>query len=82
MYYKEEYPDNVPQPEIELLIGGWESNDSPPKIYRVEFPSGDIKLELDGHYGISFGGQFREIARLVHGTDDFNMRLIEDRLST
>ncbi|MCY4351698.1 MAG: hypothetical protein OXC45_01165 [Gemmatimonadetes bacterium] len=79
VYYKEEYPDNVPQPEIELLIGGWESNDSPPKIYRVEFPSGDIKLELDGHYGISFGGQFREIARLVHGTDVFNMRLIEDR---
>ena len=79
MYYQKEYPDNVFQPEIELLIGGWESNDSPPKIYRVNFPSGDIKPELDGYYGIAFGGQFREIARLVHGTDAFNMRLIEER---
>ena len=78
-YYKKEYPDNAFQPEIELLIGGWESNDSPPKIYRVNFPSGDARLELDGYYGIVFGGQFREIARLIHGTDPFNMRLIEER---
>ncbi len=79
VYYRKEYPNDVSQPEIEFLIGGWESNDSHPKIYRVNFPSGNINLELNGSYGISFGGQFKEIARLVHGTDSHNMRLIEDR---
>ena len=78
-YYGKEYPDHVFQPEIQLLIGGWEPNDSLPKVCRVNFPSGDARLELDGYYGIVFGGQFREIARLIHGTDPFNMRLIEER---
>ena len=79
MYYKKEYPDDVSQPEIEFLIGGWEPNGSHPKIYRVNFPSGSIELALNGSYGIAFGGQFIEIALLVHGTDPLNLRLIEER---
>ena len=80
-YYKQEYPGNVYQPEIELLIAGWDhiDNHKRPNIYRINFPSDSIKHELDGGYGISFGGQYQEIARLVHGTDPHNMNLIEER---
>ena len=79
-HYKKEYAENAPQPEIELLIGGLDPKDSLPEIFRVNFPHGVIEQALDGgHYGIVFGGQFREIARLVYGTDIHNMRLIEVR---
>lgn len=61
-------------------IGGLDPKDSLPEIYRVNFPHGVIEQALDGgHYGIVFGGQFREIARLVYGTAIHNMRLIEVR---
>lgn len=80
-YYKQEYP-GVYKPEIELLVAGWDPTDNRPKIYRINFPSGSIKLELNGSYGISFGGQYQEIARLVHGTDLQNMNMIEERYAS
>lgn len=78
-YYEQEYPHNEDQPEIELLVAGWDTTDNRPKIYRINFPSGSIKLELNGSYGISFGGQYQEIARLIFGTDLPNMNIIEKR---
>ena len=78
-YYKEQYPNNAIKASIEFLVGGWEIGDNRPKIYRVKLPEESIHLELDGNYGIAFGGQFREISRLVHGTDLDNIRLIETR---
>ena len=78
-YYEKEYSNLKVKPPIELLIAGWDQSDNRPKIYRVNFPPGDIKSALNGGYGISFGGQYREIARLIHGTDVHNMDLIEER---
>ena len=78
-YYEKEYSNLKVKPPIELLVAGWDQSDNRPKIYRVNFPLGDIKSALNGGYGISFGGQYREIARLIHGTDVHNMDLIEGR---
>ena len=76
--YEKQYK-NYYKPPIELLVAGWNSNNNRPLIYRINFPEGKIRKGIDGDYGISFGGQYKEISRLVHGTDPDNMHLIEER---
>ncbi len=78
-YYEKEYSNLKVKPPIELLVAGWDQNDNRPKVFRVNFPPGNYESALNGGYGISFGGQYREIARLIHGTDVHNMDLIEGR---
>ena len=77
-YYEAEFPKTRYQPVIEFIVAGWDSGDNKPKTYRIKFP-GQIEPDLDQEYGIFFGGQYREIARLMHGTDAENMVKIENR---
>ncbi len=92
-HYEKQYSESHHKPNIELMVAGWDNSDlTKPQIYRIKFPYlltesfddpddalPENRLELRQEYGIYFGGQFREIARLVHGTDVENMREIQTR---
>ena len=78
-HYEERYKDSYEKPPIELLVSGWNKGVNHPLIYRINFPDNKILKTLEGNYGISLGGQYKEIARLVHGTDAYNKYLIELR---
>ena len=85
-YYEEEYSERPDQPTIELLVGGWNAGNSKPRMYRINFPklmeSQEEGLKTHESTGILFGGQYREIARLMHGTDAENMIEIQNRHET
>lgn len=72
-YYEKEYVEEKTQPDLELIIGGYGSKDEIPSIFRIKLPAKEIKQQLEkGDFGIVFGGQMREIQRIVFGTDNWN----------
>lgn len=75
-YYEKEYPDEKTRPELELILGGYGKKEALPEIYRIKLPGKNIELELgaegESRFGIVFGGQTREIQRIVFGTDKRN----------
>ena len=51
-----------------------------PETYRIHFPKKEIKTEFTSpNFGIVFGGQMKEIQRLVFGTDFRNILKIRHR---
>lgn len=72
-YYEKEYPDEKTRPELELILGGYGKDEALPEIYKIELPGKNIKLQLgterESRFGIVFGGQTKEIQRIVFGTD-------------
>ncbi|MCS4542344.1 MAG: hypothetical protein HY929_08560 [Euryarchaeota archaeon] len=73
LYYEKEYPDEKSRPELELILGGYGKKEVLPEIYRIKLPVKNIELQLgsqgESRFGIVFGGQMKEIQRIVFGTD-------------
>ena len=62
------------------ILGGYDKQSQLPKIFRITFPREEIIDELsEGKFGIVFGGQMKEIQRIVFGTDRLNRNKIYSR---
>jgi len=69
-YLESEYPDEKKRPELEFILGGYDKRRPIPKIMRIKLPRREIGETLNrGKFGIVFGGQMKEIQRIVFGTD-------------
>ncbi len=81
-YYVDEYPDEKRKLDLDLefILGGYDKRSPIPTIVRIKLPEKEIKETLKkGKFGIVFGGQMKEIQRLVFGTDGKNRGKIRDR---
>ena len=79
-HYSKEYPEEQYRPELELIIGGYDLHSQVPNIYRIYVNENSIKSVLtNANFGVVFGGQMKEIQRIVFGTDFENRLKIRDR---
>ena len=69
--YESEYPKDRFQPYLELIIGGYDKQSQIPSINRIFVRENSIKPTLKD-FGVAFGGEMREIGRIVFGTDSAN----------
>jgi len=72
--YASTYPQKYDQPELELIIGGYDKLSYLPSLYRISVPE-DTIVEIfssDSPFGLAFGGQTDWIQRIVFGTDENN----------
>lgn len=67
-HYSQEYSNERNRPILEFMLGGYDKKKYTPGIIRI-FASENKLGKTDYDYAIYFGGQFKEIGRLVHGTD-------------
>ena len=59
------------RPGLEAILGGYDKNRHTPGIIRLHVAKNELD-DPDYDFGLYFGGQVTEIARLVHGTDAEN----------
>ena len=79
-YLESEYPDEKKRPDLEFILGGYDKRSPIPKVVRVKLPRKEIEETLKQvKFGILFGGQMKEIQRIVFGTDWSNMLKIKRR---
>jgi len=81
-HFEKEYPDEKRRPDLELefILGGYDILSPFPKIVRIKFPRKTIEESLkEEEFGIVFGGEMKEIQRIVHGTDLSNLLKIGKR---
>lgn len=79
-YFESEYPDEKRRPHLEFILGGCNKRSPLPKIVRIKLPKKEIEETLkEGRFGIVFGGQMKEIQRIVFGTDGANTLKIYSR---
>lgn len=79
-YYRQQIEDEKLWPDLELILGGYGKKEVIPEIYRIKLPGKGIERQLkEGHFGIVFGGQMKEIARIVWGIDFLNRFKISQR---
>ena len=71
VYYEEIYPEGIKRPELEFILGGYDKRSQIPKIVRIKLPEKEVKDTIKD-FGMVFGGQMKEIQRIVHGTDPLN----------
>ena len=78
-HYLNEHPEeNGYRPQLEFILAGYSKGQQIPSTMRITFP--DEKNELFyGEFGIMFGGQTKEIQRIIFGTNSDNKRLIAYR---
>jgi len=69
--YESEYPKDRFRPHLELIIGGYDKQAQIPSINRIFVHENSIKSTLKD-FGVVFGGEMREIGRIVFGTDTDN----------
>lgn len=69
--YESEYPQDGFKPHLELIIGGYDKQSQIPCINRILVHENSTKPTLKD-FGIVFGGEMREIGRIVFGTDASN----------
>lgn len=69
--YKNEHPTDRDQPYLELIIGGYDKQSQIPSIYRILVHKKALETTLTD-FGVVFGGEMREIGRIVFGTDSLN----------
>jgi 5'-3' exonuclease len=68
--YEDIYPDEQQRPVLEFILGGYDKQSRIPEIVRIKLPKKEIEDTLKkGGFGIVFGGQMKEIQRIVFGTD-------------
>jgi hypothetical protein len=68
--YDSKYPKDGFRPHLELIIGGYDKKSQVPSINRIYVHQNSIEPTLgDEPFGVVFGGEMREIGRIVHGTD-------------
>ncbi len=78
--FAQQFPDENRRPSLELILGGYGPSEVIPQIYRIRLPQREIiKTFDDPPFGIVFGGQMKEIQRIVFGTDFGNRLKIMDR---
>ena len=81
-YFEKEYPDEKRRPHLEFILGGYDKRSPIPKIVRITLPERKIEeCHRKERFGIVFGGQMKEIQRIVHGTDFSNWQKIRKRHS-
>ena len=80
IYYEKEFKEGD-RPGLELIIAGYGNNKvSLPEIQRIKFPKKEIIVSMkEGNFGIVFGGQMKEIQRIVFGTDFGNRLKLAER---
>lgn len=78
--YEDIYPDEQQRPVLEFILGGYDKKNPIPEIVRIKFPKKEIEDTLKkGGFGIVFGGQMKEIQRIVFGTDWGNKLALKKR---
>lgn len=77
-YYIKEYGTKEVNPSLEIILGGYDKRKRIPTILRIELPEMEVKDTLKD-FGIVFGGQMKEIQRIVFGTDASNLLKIRMR---
>lgn len=76
--FERAYPDERIRPNLELILGGYDKRSQIPKIMRIKVSENKI-VDTVRKFGIVFGGQMKEIQRIVFGTDGENKRKIGSR---
>ena len=69
--YNNEYPGDRFRPHLELIIGGYDKQSQIPSIYRILVHENKLESTIKD-FGVVFGGEMREIGRIVFGTDSDN----------
>ncbi|MBC8525972.1 MAG: hypothetical protein ISS28_07350 [Candidatus Cloacimonetes bacterium] len=77
-YLESKYPDEKERPELEFILGGYNKQSPIPKIVRIKLPEDEVQDTIKD-WGIVFGGQMKEIQRIVFGTDWSNTLKIKRR---
>ena len=79
--YASTYPQEYDQPELELIIGGYDKLNYLPSLYRIDVRKGTIAeiFSSDSPFGLAFGGQTDWIQRIVFGTDGNNQVRLAER---
>ena len=69
--YDSVYPEELgyPPPSLEFILAGYSNNEMIPNTARITLPDGDPEF-LNSEFGIMFGGQTKEIQRIINGIDD------------
>ena len=68
--YESEYPEEFGRPpSLEFILAGYSNNEMIPNTARITLPDGDPEF-LNSEFGIMFGGQTKEIQRIINGIDD------------
>jgi hypothetical protein len=80
-HYCKEYPEETQyKPELELIIGGYDLQSQTPSTYRIYVHDNKIEpIFTNDTFGVAFGGEMKEIQRLVFGTDFANSVKIVNR---
>ena len=73
-YYGSTFPDEYSQPELELIVGGYDRLSYLPSVFRINIREDTITevFSDDPPFGVAFGGQMDWIQRIVFGTDVLN----------
>ncbi|MCK4384643.1 MAG: hypothetical protein KAW52_00120 [candidate division Zixibacteria bacterium] len=79
-HYENKYPREKGGPALEFILGGYDKRSPIPKIVRIKLPEKKIEESLkEEEFGIVFGGEMKEIHRIVYGTDFSNWLKIQER---
>lgn len=70
--YQQDYPKDGFQPYLELIVGGYDKQSQTPSIYRIFAHEHKVQPTTIKDFGVAFGGEMREIGRIVFGTDSDN----------
>ena len=77
-HFESEYPEEKKRPDLEFILGGYDKRNPIPKIVRIKLSENKVKDTIE-NFGMVFGGEMKEIQRIVHGTDWSNKLKIKDR---
>ena len=67
--YTSGYPEEYGYPpSLEFILAGYSNNEMIPKTARITLPDGEPEF-LNSEFGIMFGGQTKEIQRVIDGID-------------
>lgn len=80
-YYGSTYPEPLTQPELELIIGGYDRLSHLPSVFRIDIRENTITeiFPDEPPFGVAFGGQMDWIQRIVFGTDVANQVRLAQR---
>lgn len=79
-YYTQAYPEKYLEADLELLVAGYDRNQSWPAVARIDVREDKLEMQFSaGEFGIVFGGQMDWIQRIVFGTDSRNRVNLERR---
>ncbi len=80
-YYASLYPQPQVQPDLELIIGGYNKLSYLPSLRRIDVRADTIDeiFSDESPFGVAFGGQKDWIQRIVFGTDENNQIRLAQR---